>query len=208
MEKLGLWILTLGEQNMAYNFKKDLDFGTKKELEFLGYFGGKLTKGSGRKEDIILDDGRKLELKAERYYIFSDPPDYLVESYPNKRWKTKSLYMEFEGNDGKPKGPFRAEADGVDFYVHFFLDGVCYVFDTKKLCNWLREKGSTYKTFKCTNKMGNNEWWVNGWLVSSWDLKEQKVGRILSLFRPEDELKEPWEIEANGEKMFEKFFKK
>lgn len=188
-----------------YDFKKDLSFGEEKEMEFLNYFGGRVKKGDGRKEDLILENGDKLELKAERYYIFNEPPEYVVEKNPHKRWKTKSLYVEFEGNDGKEKGPFRAERDGCKYYVHFFLDGVCFVFDTVKLCDYLRAEGSQYKTYKVENKRGNSVWWVNGYLLPSWDVKTKGLGRILQLFDHEN----PQDIDQimdNSEKTYKKFF--
>ena len=148
-----------------------------------------------------------MELKAERYFIFEEPPKELVEANPKKRFSTKSLFIEFSSSSGKEVGPFRAERDGIKYYMHFFLDGVCFVFNTKELCDWLRATDmSKYKEWKCINRQGSNEWSVVGKLVNSYDLKTAGVAKVVKLYDYKSREVFPLD-DTNGDKNYKKFFK-
>lgn len=169
-----------------YDFQGDLSFGEARENDFLSHFNGFITKGSGRIEDLILGNGKTLELKSERYYILDNPPEELKKLNPQKRWKTTSIFIEIKGK--KEVGPFRAEKDKVDYYVHYFLDNIAFIFDTKTICDYIRNQPrNKYKEWSCVNRNPKGDKWeALGYLVPAEELVKNKLCKVIRLKKDKD----------------------
>lgn len=174
-----------GNSRLFKSWTGDLAFGDKREQDFMAFFNGFMTKGSGRIEDLLLQDGKTLELKSERYYILDTPPPELKMLNPMKMWKTQNLFIEMVAN--KPCGPWRAEKDNVDYYVHLFLDDIAFIFHSKSLCKWLKTiPQNKYRHFTCINEAKSGKWKATGWLIPALDLAQAGICKVIRLEKNKD----------------------
>lgn len=166
-----------GEEKIFKDFKGDLKFGEERERAFLAHFPG-MTKGDGRKHDLYLPNGEAVELKSERYCIL-----------PVKGAKsTENLAVELMGDGNKPVGPFKARQEGVKWYVHWFLCGSCFIFNTEDFCRYLEEDNVLWvadqRTFRCPNIRGTSEWSAIGKALPLLSLVEHGIVHSRKLLIP------------------------
>jgi DNA polymerase III epsilon subunit-like protein len=118
--------------NGIADFGKELDYGKKREQDFIKYMNGIVLRSSdGVIEDFMLFNGEKIELKSERY-IHCDYNDF-----PN--YKSKNFCIEIYSDKLSKKlgGPLRAEKDNIKYFCQFMGDDTLWVFETKNICKFI-----------------------------------------------------------------------
>lgn len=122
----------------TFDFKKQLTIGSTGENLFLKHYAPDAGKADGRKYDLTYKE-KKVELKTD--------------TYPMQ--KTENFFMERYGSieDKKEGGPWRANTDGVDYFVYFYLaNKVFFWFETAPLVEFLDKHTLTMRGKTVANR--------------------------------------------------------
>lgn len=103
-----------------FDFKKQLAYGNKKELEFIEIYPKQLVIADSRKYDFDLKNGKTLELKSDNYDA-DKTTNFFMERYSDMYKKT-------------PGGIWRAAEDDIDIFIYWFPKNKLY-FEFTKLKN-------------------------------------------------------------------------
>lgn len=91
-----------------FGFVKQLNVGNGGEDLFIqSYSDLNPKKGDGRITDIILGDGKTIELKTDSYCM-DKTPNIFIEHFGNREKKTLG-------------GPWRAQKDKIDYFVYLYI---------------------------------------------------------------------------------------
>ncbi len=105
------------------DWKADLDFGKKAEMDFsLGYHQPIVPSSNLKWDFVSVSEGKRIELKTDDYE-HSKTPNFFLERYSDVHKET-------------PGGPWRARKHGVHVFCYYFIrDGIYYEFkNVKEMC--------------------------------------------------------------------------
>lgn len=91
------------------NFKTDLNRGLVGQQTFAKLFAG-LKATDGKRGDFLLEDGSKVEVKAD-FYSMNKTQNYFMERYSS---------VEV----GSPGGVWQAAAHGADYYAYIYVQNL------------------------------------------------------------------------------------
>lgn len=142
----------------TFGFKTQMGIGDAGERDFrTSYPELKPEKSEDRAVDFILSNGQTVELKTDTYPM---------EKTPNFFMETLS-----DTNSGKLGGPWRAQQDGVAYFVYYFVtDKTFFWFDPKQLCLRL-EKLIAEKKYRIKS-IANRSWTTQGYAVPREDVAD------------------------------------
>jgi hypothetical protein len=134
-----------------FNFKNQYVQGVKGEDLFIkSYIHFYPKKGDGKKTDIILNDGSKIELKTD-FYSMKKTPNFFMEEFGNYEKKTIG-------------GPKKSLLDGNNFFVYlYYPEKMFYWFLPKMLVNKinkLKKEGKAEQKF-----INNGSYITKGYLI-------------------------------------------
>lgn len=143
----------------TFNFQKQLNLGKNGENLFIQKYNFWYSpkKGDGNNIDLILNNGKTVELKTD-YYKIDATQNFFMERYGNLEKKT----------DG---GPWKAQKAKIDYFVYLYLlDKTFYWFTTDRLVEKLN---ILIKKNKLKMKFIDNEAWTTaGYLIDRLDILE------------------------------------
>jgi len=120
---------------MSADFKKDLDFGEKREQEFCERQRGWQRAETKNSSFDLISNGATAEIKSEKYVTSKESPGTV----------TKNACVEFQNTkQNKPSGLFAEDLSSV-YWIHQFNDDFEAVFYTKELRKFIEETKSNYR---------------------------------------------------------------
>ena len=135
----------------TFNFDEQLKVGDKGEKDFITvHQNDGPVKSKDLKYDFILSNGKRVELKTDTYNV-NATPNFFIEILGNT-------------NSGQLGGPWRALADGIDYFVYYYMtNGIFFWFETQKLCTKLSEIIATLNLIP--KEIKNTSWSTRGYLI-------------------------------------------
>ena len=142
-----------------FGFRKQFDAGNIGEQLFIDSYSKEFNpqKGGGRVIDIILSNGKTVELKTDSYDME----------------KTQNMFIEHFGNTSKKTlgGPWRAFQDNIDYFVYLYSkQKIFFWFNPKELANRV---DALYNGDRVNAKfIKNPNYETMGYLVNRKDLED------------------------------------
>lgn len=117
------------QDNMAdryFNFDDQFRTGVVGENDFVRVYGEMgATKSVDRKADVVLGDGKTVELKTDTYDM-AKTPNFFMEQ------------LTVSDNGSNLGGPWRSKEHDIDYFVYYFLSNkVFFWFTPVTLCEFL-----------------------------------------------------------------------
>lgn len=118
-----------GNVEGMFIFEDSLKSGAIGEKKFAEFYKNRMihlnsVEGKTGPDFKMIESGRYVELKSD-YYSTEDTPNFAIELYSDEKRRT-------------PGGPWQALTKGSFFFVYYFpKDSVHYIFETKKLVDYL-----------------------------------------------------------------------